>query len=468
MQNKRPYSLPKPLTAPSDSLINLEIAKKYIRYHQQRLPRYRYLEALYEGFHDIFHQPEKETWKPDWRLAVNFPRYIVETFLGYGYGVPIKKTHPDERVDKVLREFEKSNDIEDHEHELEKHCCVYGHGFEYLYQDEEANTKMTTCTPQEMFIVYDDRVTNRALFAVRYATRQVNSVPKQYGEILTPDEVIEFLGDEVIERRPNPFGKIPVVEWVLNAERIGLFESVTSLVEAYNHTIAEKANDVDAFADAYLAIIGAEVDEEGVRHIRDDRLINLFGTDNARDVLVNFLSKPVADGTQENLLDRLERLIYQTAMVANISDENFGSAASGVSMAYKLQATSNLALTFDRKIKKSLTKRYKLFCTITTNGLKEDDWQGIEITTSRNLPKNRLEEAQTAQALDGLVSHETQLSVLSIVKNPNDEIEKMNKEDKAKQDDIVSRMLFPNQSVHNHDHDEVEDGQEEDKRGLLA
>ena len=89
-------------------------------------------------------------------------------------------------------------------------------------------------------------------------------------------------------------------------------------------------DDVDAFAEAYLEILGAEVDEEGVRRIRDDRVINFFGGDSAKDVLVQFLQKPTADGTQENLLNRLENLIYQISMVANITDDSFGTSTTGV------------------------------------------------------------------------------------------------------------------------------------------
>ena len=93
---------------------------------------------------------------------------------------------------------------------------------------------------------------------------------------------------------------------------MGLFEPITGLVETYNATLGEKANDVDAFAEAYLAILGAELDEDGVRHIRDNRSSIWYGTDNAKDILIQFLQKPTADGTQENLLNRLETLIYQT------------------------------------------------------------------------------------------------------------------------------------------------------------
>lgn len=430
MRKRRPYKLPEPLQCSADKPITLTLAEEYIRQHEERFPRYIYLENLYKGFHDVYKQPEKPDWKPDNRLAVNFPRYITDTFLGFGYGVPIKKSHPDDTIAQAINDFERENEITDHEYELARKCCIYGHAFEYLYQDEEAKTKMTICTPMELFVVYDDTVKNRALFAVRYGyhSTETDQPGQRYGEILTREEIIPFEGSTAGEPMENPYGRLPCVEWMLNEDRMGLYEGVSGLVEAYNHTLGEKANDVDAFAEAYLAVLGAELDEDGIYKIRDNRVINLYGTDDAKDILVQFLQKPTADGTQENLLNRLETLIYQTSMVANISDESFGSAASGVALAYKLQAMSNLALTFDRKIEKSLRKRYKLFCSLPTNVPDRDAWRDVDIRTTRNLPKNVAEEAQTAAQLEGIVSKETQLSVLSIVPDVKKELERMEQE----------------------------------------
>nr|DAG72938.1 MAG TPA: PORTAL PROTEIN [Caudoviricetes sp.] len=430
MRKRRPYKLPEPLQCSADKPITLTLAEGYIRQHEERFPRYIYLENLYKGFHDVYKQPEKPDWKPDNRLAVNFPRYITDTFLGFGYGVPIKKSHPDDATAQAINDFERENEITDHEYELARKCCIYGHAFEYLYQDEEAKTKMTICTPMELFVVYDDTVKNRALFAVRYGyhSTETDQPGQRYGEILTREEIIPFEGSTAGEPMENPYGRLPCVEWMLNEDRMGLYEGVSGLVEAYNHTLGEKANDVDAFAEAYLAVLGAELDEDGIYKIRDNRVINLYGTDDAKDILVQFLQKPTADGTQENLLNRLETLIYQTSMVANISDESFGSAASGVALAYKLQAMSNLALTFDRKIEKSLRKRYKLFCSLSTNVPNRDAWRDVDIRTTRNLPKNVAEEAQTAAQLEGIVSKETQLSVLSIVPDVKKELERMEQE----------------------------------------
>lgn len=430
MRKRRPYKLPEPLQCSADKPITLTLAEGYIRQHEERFPRYIYLENLYKGFHDVYKQPEKPDWKPDNRLAVNFPRYITDTFLGFGYGVPIKKSHPDDTIAQAINDFERENEITDHEYELARKCCIYGHAFEYLYQDEEAKTKMTICTPMELFVVYDDTVKNRALFAVRYGyhSTETEQPGQRYGEILTREEIIPFEGSTAGEPMENPYGRLPCVEWMLNEDRMGLYEGISGLVEAYNHTLGEKANDVDAFAEAYLAVLGAELDEDGIYKIRDNRVINLYGTDDAKDILVQFLQKPTADGTQENLLNRLETLIYQTSMVANISDESFGSAASGVALAYKLQAMSNLALTFDRKIEKSLRKRYKLFCSLSTNVSDRDAWRDVDIRTTRNLPKNVAEEAQTAAQLEGIVSKETQLSVLSIVPDVKKELERMEQE----------------------------------------
>ena len=173
-RSRRPYELPELITldpAKISNGISMKLVKDMITKHERRLRRYEYLENLYKGFHDVYNEPEKEAWKPDNRLAVNFPRYITETFTGYGYGVPIKVTHPDEVVNEAIQAFAKDNELSDHEAEMVKKCCIYGHAFEYIYQNEDTKTKVSSCTPKECFVVYDDTVAGRALFAIKYGYR---------------------------------------------------------------------------------------------------------------------------------------------------------------------------------------------------------------------------------------------------------------------------------------------------------
>jgi SPP1 family phage portal protein len=137
----------------------------------------------------------------------------------------------------------------------------------------------------------------------------------------------------------------------------------------------------------------------------------------------------------------MERLIYQIAMVANISDENFGTA-SGIAMKYKLQAMSNLAKTKQRKFTSGLNRRYKLLFSHPASKVPADSWMQLEYQFTPNIPANRIEEAQEAAQLEGIVSHETQLKVLSVVDNVQDELDRIEEENKAKEETIVDQMMF--------------------------
>ncbi|GAA5430030.1 phage portal protein [Lactococcus lactis] len=393
------YKPPKLMTFPKDEPITVEVVNKFMEKHKLEVARYEYLKNMYLGIMAIDDEPAKDSWKPDNRLAVNFTKYIVDTFTGYFNGIPVKKSHSDKEILTKLQEFDNLNDMEDEESELAKMACIYGRAFELLYQDEDK---------------------------------------KLHGEVYTLLETIKISGenDEISfgEKTYNLYPDLPVVEFYFNEERMSIFESVISLVNAFNKAISEKANDVDYFSDQYLVFMGAEIDEEDAKNIKDNRLINYYDKNqnnqsgSASKVDVKFLEKPDSDSQTENLLDRLTKLIFQTTMVANISDESFGSS-SGVSLAYKLQAMSNLALSFQRKFQSSLNSRYKLFCELSTNVSNREAWKDIEYTFTRNEPKDIKEQAETASILAGITSQETALSVISVIPDVQAEMEKIKKEE---------------------------------------
>lgn len=416
------------MTFSKDGEITPEVVKEFIEKHKEEIARYQYLINMYKGIMDIASQKKKDDWKPDNRLAVNFPKYIVDTFTGYFNGIPVKKSHKDSKVLEKLQSFDNLNDMEDEESELAKMACIYGRAFELLYQDEATQTNVIYNTPENMFMVYDDSIKEEPLFAVRYG---IDDDGKIQGEVYTLLETIEINGEasdlSFGDRTYNPYPDLPVVEFYFNEERMSIFESVISLVNAFNKAISEKANDVDYFSDQYLAFLGAAVEEEDLKNIRSNRVINYYADGEGKNVDVKFLEKPDSDSQTENLLDRLTKLIFQTTMVANISDESFGST-SGVSLAYKLQAMSNLALSFQRKFQSSLNSRYKLFCELSTNVSNRDAWKDIEYTFTRNEPKDIKEQAETANILKGITSEETALSVISVIPDVQAEMEKIKKE----------------------------------------
>ena len=231
------------------------------------------------------------------------------------------------------------------------------------------------------------------------------------------------------DEKEHGFSDIPATEFIENEERMSIFEPCYSMINAYNKAISEKANDVDYFADAYLKILGPDLDQETLNAIRDNRIINLE-TDEPGQAVVEFMDKPNADTTQENLINRLERLIFQNSMVANINDENFGTS-SGIALKYKLLSMSNLAKTKERKFVSGMNRRYKIIFSNPINHMAADDWLKVE--------------AQIAQQLSGIVSQETQLSVLSIVSDVKTELDKI--ESEGSDDHVMDQYFQEDQGI---------------------
>lgn len=412
--------------------LDLDMLESFINKHQQLVTaRFLPLENMYKGNHEILRMEEKPLNKPDNRIVMNFAKYIVDTLNGYFLTIPIKINHESDEYMAKLQDILDFNNIDDEQYELSKDMSIFGVGYEMLYLDEEARENILHLSPKETFVIRDNSIRKRIRYGVHYYRDEENKLKGTFSD----DQKIYYFeegknGLYISEEYPHYFGDCPIDEWRENEECQSAFESVYTMINQVNKVISEKANDVDYFADAYLKVIGVELEEKVLSKLRDSRIWNLYKISNEADGTtpdVDFLSKPDADQTQENLLDRLEEKIYQLSMVPNLSDENFGTS-SGIALSYKLQGLDNICKTKERKFTAGLIRRYKMLCNLP-NWHDKEAYKGITYQFTRNAPKNVLEEAQVVNSLNGLVSKETALSYLSIVGNAKEELEKMDKED---------------------------------------
>ena len=404
--------------------------------------RYRELYEAYISDHKILHEKAKDPHKPDNRIVVNFPKYIVDTMNGFFIGNPIKVLSEDKAVSEFVDYIDRYNDQDDNNAELSKISSLYGKGYEFYFVDENSELCITYFNPMEAFMIFDDSVLEKPLYFVRVWTDSDNNefgcvYTRQYSRNFKLTGGFSWLD----EGEPHGFDDVPATEYIENEERQGIFEgSVLSMSNAYNKAVSEKANDVDYFADAYLKVLGTKLESDDIQHIRDNRVINFEG-DDAGKLVVDFMNKPESDTTQENHLNRLERLIFQISMVANISDENFGSS-SGIALKYKLQAMSNLAKTKERKFTSGMNRRYKLLFGHPLSRVPADAWVQLEYKFTPNFPANLLEEAQMAAQMEGITSHKTQLKALSIVDNVEAELEQIEEENKTDEKTFDDRLNF--------------------------
>lgn len=430
-----------------DEELTLDLLGEFLMQHTEEVnKRYKPLLNAYMSDHAILHAPRKAAYKPDNRIVVNFPKYIVDTMNGFFIGEPVKTVAKDEAVADYVQHFEKYNDIDNHNSALSTNCNIFGKCYEVYYTDEETELRCAYLTPMDAFMIYDDSIIKRKLYFVRrYVDRndiEYGSISNAYGvRYFTITGGVRWNDTEEGEAwKQHYFNGVPATEFIANEIKQGIFEPVLTQINAYNKAISEKANDVDYFADAYLKILGALVEQNGLEFIRDNRLINFDG-ENSENIVVDFLNKPSNDTAQENFLDRIERHIFQVAMVANISDENFGGS-SGTALQYRTLNMTNLMKDKARKFESGLNNRYKLIFSHPAAKVAPDTWEQLSYVFTPNLPKNLLEESQIATNLEGIVSRKTQLKTLSIVDDVQEELDAIEEENAAPEETIVDKLMF--------------------------
>lgn len=365
-------------------------------------------------------------------MAADFAYTITQTFEGYFIGVPMTLSvrnaegMPDSRksaVEAFIAEFTARNLQEDVDAELSKMASKFGHAYEMLYQDEDGMPRSIAVAPLTAFMVYDDSVLKRPLFFVRWFYGDDGAIKGSWSDAA---QVVDFArtndGFAFGEPSAHAFGSVPAVDFRQNTEGRGLYEGVLSLIEQYNAVLSEKANDVEYFSDCYMVVKGKELDESEIENIRENKIINLFG-ESTEGLDVMFLVKPNADGVQENLINRLETLIYKTAMVPDITDDNFATA-SGIALKMRMMPMSNLARNKELKFRRGVQERMRLLAAYPNADFAGGDWQAVEVTMHRNMPDDLQSEASVAGQLSGIVSEETQLSVLSCVSDPKAEMQR--------------------------------------------
>lgn len=394
--------LPKKIHLPLDTEITTDLIAKLVDIHQESVERYEILQDYYEGKAKILER-SKDEHKANNKLIHAYPSYIVDVLLGMTVGKPVSYTTSEDYQEHLgyLQEIFDANDEQDENTELVKMAGIKGRGYEIVYTNEEAEIKFNEVAPENMLMVYDDRINAEPLFALYIRQKaSIDNLEDEDGDkaitVYTADRIIEYESLEgeyrAVEEYAHDFGEVPVIEFLNNDEGIGDFERVLSLIDAINLAQSDTANDFVEFTDALLVLFGLlNADDIDVKTIMEDGVLLLEGGQD-RTQSAEWLIKNINDKALENYKLRLDNDIHKFAKVPNMSDENFAGNVSGESMKYKLFATDQIISQKHRKLKTALQKRIRLITNalgILKSG--EFDYRDITVVFNDNKPYNELD-----------------------------------------------------------------------------
>lgn len=410
-----------------ETQLTKEVIKWIIEKHSEEKNRIAELRDYYNNKNAITNRQYKDTNKPQNRLSHPFASYITNMATGYFLGNPISYNSENKNLLERILDIFKYNDEADNNTTLAKYSSIAGYAVELLYIDENSNARFKALSGDEVAIVYDNTLEENILYAIRYFEEDIPGEDKIRTTINVytsntiqtyklEDNEITFI-DEVA----HYFNDVPVSVYVNNDELYGDFERVKGLIDAYDKTQSDTANDFEYFTNALLVISGVLVEDEEGLNFKENRVINFAGTDGKAEYLI----KDINDNALENYKNRLVEDIHKFAQIPNLTDEKFAGNVSGESMKYKLMGLENVVSVKEAKFKKGLMRRIELLCNflnIATNDLML--YTDIQPIFTRNKPKNDVELANMVKSLYGILSDETLISILPFIENSKEEIEK--------------------------------------------
>ena len=444
---------------PKDDEITMADLLKFISKNKSLAEEYKHNLEMYKGNHNILNKQPRQ-FGPDNKLVANLPHYIVDTYNGFFTGIPPKVTLDDKETNTLLQEWNDENSLQDKLSEISKQADIFGRSLAFVYQDEDSQTRIAYSSPVNSFMVYDDTVSRQPLAFVRYWK---NTDGIQVGMVYYSDKTISFEGSKFGDEMLNPYKMVPAVEFYGNEERQGVFDNVKTLIDELDRVLSQKANQVEYFDNAYLKILGVDLDQDGDGQPDADLIGNqmIYSPDaDATNATVDFISKPDGDNMQEHIIDRLVSMIYQISMVANLNDKAFAGNSSGVALQYKLLPMRNMAANKERKFRQALRRLYRIVFSVGTvlPEVHSEGWRELVFTFKRNLPDDISNDADIAQKLQGMVSQETLLSILPFVNDPQEEIKRINKE---KQENMQQALKYGPAALDQDKPDGDEDGDAE-------
>ena len=447
-------------------------------HYSYQLPRILELERYYQADNNIHYwMSQKKNGKSDERITSGLPRYITNIRVGYEFGNPLTYGYTnksDENDDgqqllDQLDDFNRENDEFYHEKVMGKNLCNTGRAYELIYCEKDDNQpKITPIDPNQAFVVWSTDVNPVELFAVRYYAVNVMDQVNYMIEVYTADHIYYYTagddpssGWESSDDSDHAFGSVPLIEYVLNDEHVGVWEPKLDEIDAYDQALSEMANSQEDFSNAMLMISGEVQNNTGkmeqqvgpdgkpvyidnlkggytsspqdangkpnstvmVQKVLDARARTLYlrpyvydqpnGTRIFNQTTASYLTKELNASDWLTYINQLLADIHKDTNTPDVTDENFAANASGVAMSYKLWGIDQERATMQSLFQRGIMQRLKMLCQqwsfIDGVQVAPDQYSNVTVGFTPNLPKNDTEIMANITALKntGAVSDET-------------------------------------------------------------
>lgn len=324
----------------------LEVLRKALSVHQQNQGEIQKLWDIYRGKTDILQKEKEVRENINYKICENRAFEIVNFYTGYVFGEPIQYIHRGEcHDDEGISQLNGYMDIAGKDacdSEIAEWMYVCGVGYRLTLADGRP-LGVYSLDPRNTFLVHYSGVGHKPVLGVTcaveengrrvctcYTDTQVFIIRQQESTISTvgrkPDD---SQGCQVCGVIPNGIGAIPIVEYISNQARLGVFEPVVPLLNALNSLQSNRMDDVEATVNSFMVLLGCGIHEEQYRQLKEEKLLALPEGTDAKYLVCNL---------DQNGIQTLKEDLYQSILtICGMPNRNGGTSTSDTGSAVILR-----------------------------------------------------------------------------------------------------------------------------------
>jgi SPP1 family phage portal protein len=298
-----------------------EVRKAYL-VHGTNQAEIKKLHEIYRNKTDILKKVKEVRETINHKIGEARAWEIVNFYNGYLFGEPIQY---------VRRENAKRNDVDDviasdinalnsYMFSAGKATCdknlgewmfIAGQGYrmtlpntKWTKDGDEAPFTIRALRPGQTFVIYSTDVDEHELAAVHVVTGEHQEA---VFSVYTDKFQFEFTGVSDLKITRHTLGMIPIVEYPLENSRLGVFEVVVDLLNMLNELQSNRMDDIVQFVNSFLAVIGAELNEETYKRLEEWKTLCLpEGTD--AKYLSGSLNQADVQTLKDDILDAITEI----------------------------------------------------------------------------------------------------------------------------------------------------------------
>lgn len=326
----------------------VNVLNDVLKVHRRNRSEEVYLEKYLRGIQPILDRVKVYNNEINNKIVVNIANQIVTFKTSEFAGEPIQyisrgsKRSVPKKVEKLnslmLSEGKQSKDMD-----LAYKMFTCGVGYRLVLNDkadrddlyDEAPFEIYIPDPFNTFVIRLNHVSKKVVAGVTFVFLDELKQKVEF-TVYTDKQAFKVAGtllnaDKVVDRSTHNFGYIPLVEYPCNSIRMGAFEVVLDLLDAYNLCLSDRMDGIDQFIQALLVLEGVDVSREQLTEMKDLGAIKIPPSMDGRNNRIYYLNEQLDQSQTQTLVDDMYHTILQIVGMpsqgnANTSDSSNNGA----------------------------------------------------------------------------------------------------------------------------------------------